>query len=1561
MALRWLHKTWKTFWTIVGIGVAALFILAVVCFVVLQFPATKNYLTQQLEQQFNASREAKLSIGGLDGRLPFNLAFSDISIYSDSTYSTPIFTSDSLVVVLNWRGLFRNEISISALTIFDPTIEIDLQRPEVLASLRKQGQTQTKGTSMQLLPKPDELDVIIPSVVVKNGSVLLRNFEVKDSLLINSDSLSFTNLQLDMYFEYSPLQRVVDIEELRFDIPEARISKMQLFGQLFNDSRYLELNAFRINTTNAYAQFSGRIDGINIFKADLERQIKEAIVALNIKELFVKPEHLRKIFPAIPDVDQVITLSVQTVGRLDSLAFDNLNFGVGNSGFNGYGLIKLADDIKPLEYRLMVEEVFVDSADIYSWFHRLDPKYAHSLASLQVDGELLGDLDKLKADIAVSSQYGAIQLQGETTLETSPAVAFDARLDSLNLGELFHKNLQETILDGTVHFRTNSLVPDTAQGELRITLADGAINKFQFDSLMVQGQWEQGIYQPSYRIISETSALDGSGRVNLKEALPVAELTGSARHFDLKALTQLDELNNTVLDLEYEFYASGQSLDDGFGQLTIDIPQSIIGTDTVSNHQIYADYSTHNGITKTFRVTSNILDITVDGTFDPRTLPDYFLYWANYLKKQVHEEILFTPSAPLSNVQIDTTDQQLDIQFTLKDYSLLNAYWPKLPRFNSNVELNSEWRMNRDRILFTATINDPNISYKGYGIDSLSMQVTGSFRADETLKSFSGLQLLATASTVKSEFVEANGVHFQLEMDEDSIYLAQNIDHISSDTQLNTELKAALDDSTVTININNFTLGNAQYQWMNTGTPTLKYHQNGALAFTDFLFTNNEELLQVEGIFSGASDDSVNYDIRNVNLGRVSDLINGRIDFSGTLDGRFTTKSLTRLPTIQGELGITGLAIDERVVGDITLTSRLNTQLQRFDTRIIVATDSAKYPSYFTRNERMGQNIVLDGYLLAPQENGFPEVDSLFYFDLNFESIDLWILPFIAPRVFTEMSGIASGKGSIWGNLNDFDYHVDYQVGVDDAVFIRPRFLDTYYFAQGMLTLDKSQGLNFHDLFVIDPSGGTAIVSGTYNLGHLGPVHTMDLTMRMNEFQFLNSSFDPDVPFFGDAYGTATIRLTGTNLNPVLTTESPVYISDFSNIGIPLLEETEFDEDNKFIRFVDDFDSLKQKPNGDKNTSVGSAVMDQEDPFNRSFAERFTLDLQFIAEQPMTVQLIFDPVTGDIIQTTGTGRLGIRLQDEEFSMFGQFNISGGTYNFVSGEIFTRRFKLESGGTIIWDGAPSNARLNLNAIYEARPDINTLTQARSDLDSESSQRVPVQLVLNVGGSLSAIENNFFFRLPNTFEARQNSTINTQINALNRNEDEKLIQAASFLLMGDFIPSATASTNAPNSIASNFSGSGAVLNPLLSNQVISPLLSNQINSLLRSDIGSLDIDFNLNTYNNVDLGVALRLYNDRIILSREGQITGSQSNIGDLGATYRINQTLSVTAFHRQDPTFSNITGGEETQQAQDINGLGLEAEISFNTWHEFFRKLISPFRRLFARKEANTEEELVSNN
>ena len=1167
-----------------------------------------------------------------------------------------------------------------------------------------------------------------------------------------------------------------------------------------------------------------------------------------------------------------------------------------------------------------------------------------------------GDTERIHSVIEVINSKGSISIDTELEVNESLALSGIARVDSLNISGLVPYPIKKTSITGNVNFETSSLKNlKNSIGEAEIDLESGSFNEVYFDSVLVTGEWNAGAITPSLTLNSPSTNATGKGTIQLTDSIPAIEFSGTATGLDLKSLTQIEAMADAVVDLDYELFLSGSNRENIYGQISIDVPFSVVGGDTLPVHQIYADFNEPGLNSRVFRITSTAFDLGIDGTFDPSELTELAPFWGSYFKERVSQEILLNDSQTEFREVPETSDQNFSFNLSLKNTDLLKAYFPGLPAFNSTAQLSSNINVNSNRILFNASVSDPSFSYKDYKADTLAVQVTGSFRENEKIKDFSSFRAQVESSRLETGLISARGFDFEMNLEEDSLTFSQSIGRLAEEAELDLQGDVILNDSSLNLTVQNFELGSNAYKWENQGLPFVSFQPESKLQFEDFTFSNFEEFVSVEGIFSNVPTDSVNYVIRSVDLSRISDLINGRINFSGELDGRFTTRSLTRIPTIQGELNVFEFGIDNNVVGDVRINSVFNQPLNRFDTNISINTDSTKYPEYFLRNSRSGQDIELDGYVLAPENGEFPDVDSLFNFDLQFENVDLWVIPFIAPKVFSEMSGRASGTGFVWGNLDTYDFNVDYEIGMDDAVYMKPRFLDTFYYAQGLIGFSRSQGLEFNDVFVIDPSGGSAIVSGTYDLNDFQPIHLIDLELQMDEFQFLNSSLDPTTPFFGDAYGTSTIRMTGTNLNPVLSTVTPVYISDFSNIGIPLLEETEFDEDNKFIRFVDDFSVAKGETTINQTEGETFSIEQEDNPFDRTFIERFTMDLQFIANRPMTVRLIFDPITGDMITANGIGRLRIQLQDEELSMFGQFDISGGTYNFVSGDIFTRRFELSPGGVIVWEGSPTDARLDLEAVYEARPDINTLTRARADIDQETSQRVPVQLVLNIEGSLTSIENNFFFRLPNTFETRQNTTLSTQINSLNRNEDEKLIQATSFLLMGDFIPSTTASTSATNSLSDNFSGSSAVLNPLLSSQVISPLLSNQINSLLRSDIGSLDIDFNLNTYNNVDLAVALRLYNDRIILSREGQITGAQSNIGDIGATYRINQTLSVTAFHRQDPTFSNFGGVEDGQQGQDINGVGLEAEVSFSSWNEFFRKLANPFRKLFGKKD-NEEED-----
>ena len=1125
-----------------------------------------------------------------------------------------------------------------------------------------------------------------------------------------------------------------------------------------------------------------------------------------------------------------------------------------------------------------------------------------------------------------------------------------------------------------------NLAPDTAQIHLSELTSDANRQQFKpysinarFNSEFGRLSWEgKGRYGSSMMEIESTFQMDSlrlySKQQDMINVTQKTQNTQAAQNYIIEKNSKV-ELNRSITHKNITIPAIIGALNVSFennklseGVLSADIPAIITHDTTWLDRQFFIDYIAESPQRQQIRVTSSPLDFQVEGVINIQSMSFLFDHWSNYLKREwnrltfnelqgaqiiAQKESTRSESNRLDSASYQT---QLEWKFALKDNELVKVIWAKHPIQKSSMVVSGRLDANRERILMNVDTFDPDFQWNELKLDSINSQLTASFRYDSTSLDFSVVESRTNVNAIQTSDIELGDVQWQFSMQSDSIRFNQRIGSLPSGAFLKSSGDIFVTESQHNLLFDELELGAGSYIWSNLGDIAINVDQQLDIAFNQVSMHNNNELIDIHGIYSNLPGDSIKFTVDQIQLDRLAELLNVKQDIDGLMDGEFSTRTLQQSPSVQGFLTINNFSLNNQMVGDLSLSSIFNSSKNRFDTQISVYTDPSLYPDYFNTSGRAGQNIAFDGYINTLGINQSQTSDTLYYFDLNFENIDLWILPFLSPNIFSEMSGTATGIGKVWGSNSDYDFSINYSIGEIDPVFIRPRFLETYYYATGPLEFSSKNGLVFQDFFIMDPSGGTASLNGSYNLNRFGPIHDIDLNLQMDEFHFLNTDFDEEAPFFGQSYGTALLRMTGTNENPLLFSEGPIQIGPYSSIGLPLIERTEFEENNKFIRFVDNISNVDFANLNNRSGIIGgqSQIMGVQE--ERTFTERFTLDLQFESQIPMTVKLIFDPITGDQISANGLGNIRIQLQDETFAVFGQFDIQDGEYNFVSGDIFTRTFELIPGGTLRWDGDPIDAKLNVQALYEARPDINTLTRTRDQIDQEQASRVPVELVLSIGGSLENIENDFFFRLPNTFETQQNSTLKTQINALNRNEDEKLIQATSFLLMGDFIPSSSAVSDATNTLTNNFSGSAAVLNPLLSSQLISPLLSNQMNSLLRSDIGSLDIDFNLNTYNNIDLGVALRLYNDRVILSREGQITGSQSTIGDIGATYKINQTLALTAFHRQDPTFSNNSGSENSQQSQDINGIGLETEVSFSSWRNFLGQLFEPVTRLLSRKE-----------
>lgn len=1557
MFFRWLHKSWKYFWGVVLTLLLICVILAGGVLGVLQLDATQNYLADRLEQQVENSYHADLAIGELNGFLPFRISLQDVVLRStiDSSSADTIASVQQVDSQIDLWGLIQNKVTITGFSAQKPRIwirsDIEGRRPFLIPRTEKKG-------SSQLFPgRPwlNQVEVIAPTMEVADGTIFFESTTSENKIGNLPRTFALNNIQASFFVDWSEQQRYLDIESFSAKTENLTIDKLSFSGQVYSDQHNLEFNSFYVNLDKSRFILNGEIVGVNLVEPNFTDQLLEARYNLGLRSNQLYPEDLRDLFPRMPSNKSLVTVDIEAQGTMDSLQVNYASMGMGESQVTLDGLFKNLGDRNDFSYDIKLNELVLRKDGINQLIDSLAVSQYMALESLNASGRASGSLDSLNVDLQFESPLGNLSLKGQGQLKEPFSYSGSMSGDKVDVGPVMPAVFDTTSLSFTANMKGAGFTLGKAISEVSASISKSHINNVSFGLVELKASLDKGLLNSEYDYRSGEEQFSGSLKADLRKSSSSLAVRGSAENINLAKFFGPETIASTNLNFEYN--VNLQNLDPAriYGRTNLDILPSIVGGDSVRPHQIYMDLNSPEAQKRTFRLTSSLFDMEVNGKIVPSDIMEQARFWTSYLSHQFHTELLLDSTATRSlPSSVPQNPVVLEGSITTKDLTLIQNYFPDFPGIQSDSEISFSANTDGTRLLLSAKLQADTLNYNQLKFSNSRTQMTASFRSDRKLKGFSTIDMEASVGALNTPSLDMDSLSFDMALKQDSVYFIQKVGSISDNARFRMAVKSSLSDSSVSVSVEDFFLGNQQYSWTNETRPSFTYHQNGAIKFENFSFQNRNEYLRVQGTLSKNRADSLTYILRDISLGRISELVKGDINFSGVLNGTLVTRSLMRQPTIQGALDVNRFRLNDRIIGDVSFNSRYSPEQERFNTDIDIVTDTTKYKNYLESNDGVRQNIHLDGYFVTPD----PEVkqDTVFYFDADFDQIDMWVIRLITENIFQEMEGKASGKGYVTGNLEDFDFHANFQV---KNVFVKPRFVNTNYFLSGPVVFDRQDGVVLDSVNVMDTKGGKGVVWGTIDLNDFKPITYLDLTLDMDRLQFLNNSMDPDVPFFGNVSGSGVVRLTGANNDLYMRTESPVRITNNSNISIPLMEETELKETGKFIRFVDSFKQEPAKKADRKSTTAEQKQMNEEQLEQTiegmTFSERFDLDLQFDAPQNVTVNLIFDPVTGEILTAEGTGQIRINMQDQDVQMFGRYNINSGSYQFVTGEIISRKLQLEPGGTIIWEGPPDNARLDISAVYNARPNISTLT-SDATLKSQNrngGQRVPIELIVEINGTLNSVENNYYFRLPSSLDLSSNSTLSYTINQINRDEQQKLLQATSILFTGQFIPTqGTGSTTA--SLSQSLTRGATVLNPLLSNQVISPLLSNQINALLNSDVSRLDVDFNLNAYNEVDLGIALRLYNDRLILRREGQITGGgpqsslSERIGDINATYRIQRGLSLTAFHRQDQVLSSLggTGSGAGDVTPSVDGIGLESQIRYNSWKELIGRIKDMFNRIF---------------
>ena len=1567
---RWLNRSFG------GLLIAAILLLSF-SLLVLQIPAVKQAVVQRLVNQSLQNTTIQATIGEVGGFFPIQITLEDVDA---SLEAVGAISLSQLDVQFQPFPLLFGRTSISSLRIDSLATQVNIPAWQ-------------EWLTSQPASSPFSGSLSVPNLELMHGS-----FEIADA----QQSRTIRDVALLGSIESNPTVQIISIESLQFVLPQQSESPFITSGQWYRDEERTELNQVEIQ--HPQLQFEGEM-AINVPRITSIKDVWQGFLSGETQGVvrWSPSTFDMELFPSIQTPWAKAFSSLTTQGSLEKMegqwVIQDLQLYTQESSLSVSGRFPaLWFETSPLNAPQSITtspwELTIESARLSKQELQYQPEL-FGLAAILGDVSLASEITQQNGaftwslelnDPNGSSTYassGALQGSADGLYLTSLEAEFTfdefTRELSALLGEL--PAIPGFIREGDDRFG----VELTGQGTLKIdsttlwtlqnseivwfptppTLAttyratDGQIGRFGSDRLDLSVSWSPDSlagHQLAYTLGLEGIGLKAQSKGTLSDPMWRTHNTPSnASPSVWEQTTTFSQWTGSVLEprrfttsTDLAFTLSSTIASDWRAQGRADFELNM-GEGVFLGTSIVPFDATLTKSEDALVLSSDALEAAILGDIRGESIVELALLIGSSLGQQFAHLYQFEAFQVAQNKPTwakAVSQEQFAFDVAMKNGAIV-APWIGLERLETQGSITGSVEKNGLNLHIQATAQDPRVVLQNVLLTGLESTLDASWRLDEPWTQSGKADWTLQSTTLQSRLGTLSNPRWTASIHGQETSLSLRSESTNEGLKTTLLASAKRNPSTLEIQLDALELGRSAYQWALQAPSLWIYTQDDSWQFSPTTFISGVQEISLQGTYSNNPLDAFTLSFQNTDLGDALQFVESRLLWDATLNGSLTIRQLGSTTTLQGGLVGTEATLNERYIGDLRLESRLDSTSNRF---LVQASLEDSLQEAF--------DIQIQGSLANPL-NPLPDPTQL---DLqaDIQRLDVWLLEELIPNVIAQSRGQVQGEArfqQIQGQT-EFTGLVEFQ-----NTQLIPNFLNTQLSVDGIMRYDLLDGFTLDSLFVQDSRGGTGILNGTLGVTSLNPKATIPFNLSLDaaSLHLLNNPFDPDIPFFSSITGSGRVELTGSQDAPVISTPQSVELAQNSAISIPILDVTNVDNNTRFIRFVDKIPALGEPLSSERvrNTAPGALIPIQGDSLivselsrlsatTTSFQDLFTLDLQFRAPNPVQAELIFDQVTNDQIRAQGTGDLRLTLQDGDLSVFGAMNIVSGQYNFVSGDVLSRQFQLQEGGSISWDGDPYDAELEVSAVYRARPSLASLgSPAGSATESSLGQRIPIELVLDIFGPLTEVQNEFFFQLPSELGGFSDPTLSTRIQSLNQNDEQKLVQAFSLLLTGNFIASGQ-TTFEDASAFQGVTGSAVLINPFVSQQLISPLLSNQINALFSENV-TFDVDVNIDAYNEVELGVALRLYNDRLVLRREGQITGNQSSIGDLGAEYRINQLLSLSAFHRQDPTFVQATGsqgsGSSAGETQVMNGVGLQARTEFHTWRELFARVSRGFSTL----------------
>lgn len=727
------------------------------------------------------------------------------------------------------------------------------------------------------------------------------------------------------------------------------------------------------------------------------------------------------------------------------------------------------------------------------------------------------------------------------------------------------------------------------------------------------------------------------------------------------------------------------------------------------------------------------------------------------------------------------------------------------------------------------------------------------FRYDRA--SFSGVNLdgIGNASTLKlkggidlitvgdSTYFPNTRIDIESSNDISSVTIKTKANNTLNEADLNATVQTLEDGVQINFKPSSFVINDAKWTLEKEGELVLRKHN---IAARDVKFTQGfQEITVSTRRPEGGNVDELVVNIKDVHLGDFIQYATKNPKMDGLVSGEVVITDLFDQLTANAELKAKEFRLDNDSLGIVNIIADYSKRTGKVNYKIV------------SPNEPY--NLALDGTYNTKDTTGSPLSTVL-----RLNSTRIGFINRFLSSVFSDIDGYATGNLQMIGNFNR--PHLLGKVKLRNAGF-KVNYTQVYY------TVDEADldfgedRIDFNSFTLKDKHGNTGTAGGILFQRTFRNMQ-FDFDMSTAKMLLLDTRPSDNSNFYGRAVGRASLSIRGpeNNMHMNITGE----VNDSSRIFIPTSDSRE-SGDADFIVF--------RQPGTEIKVATPAST-------------NLTVDLDVSATPKAEIDVILDPVAGDVLKARGTGRLRIHAgTSDPVTMNGRYNISEGGYDFNFQSILKNRFTIDpkANNYIEWTGDPFAAEIHVDAVYRTpeRVSLSDLIANTALGSTAKSQREYVNVVASLRDKLTQPKISFRFDFPSASVLTNDPVFNEFLTKLQNDQNEMNKQVTYLLVFGSFAPYGEGRAIGENLYNFAYKGLSGVLNRQLNNLVnnllyqitkdrswkvdVTTSVYNSAALLGNTSVGGLASISRLDR-GNFDLKLAKSLFNGSVILNVGGNL-------------------------------------------------------------------------------------------